>query len=142
MTKEEFAKRLELREYRSELTAAEIEEAQVAGLVVVYGASDDLIEFSGKIDYEGDCYGGGTFRFSKDGDFYVADSEEEEEVLEKYGVKESALAKFRNSIEAVWCDQNDFSWTYHTDIPHTTFTIVEGDDQYCRGIVFSVTDLR
>jgi hypothetical protein len=44
MTKEELAGKLDGREYGDEITQAEVEQAKDAGLVVVFGASDDLIE--------------------------------------------------------------------------------------------------
>jgi hypothetical protein len=44
-------------------------------------------------------------------------------------------------IEAVW-DRDGFSWVYETKIPHATFIIKEDDDNYCRGIVFSIDDLK
>lgn len=33
-------------------------------------------------------------------------------------------------------------WIYETDIPHETFMIYEGGEPYCRGIVFSVEDVK
>lgn len=33
-------------------------------------------------------------------------------------------------------------WTYETDIPHETFVIYNDGEPYCRGIVFSVDDVR
>ena len=61
LTPLEFAARLNGREYRSEITKDECAEAKSAGLVVVFGASDDLIEFGGALHGEGGCFDGGTF---------------------------------------------------------------------------------
>ena len=44
-------------------------------------------------------------------------------------------------LEAVWCDGDEYSWTYKTDIPHATFDVMEDGEKFCRGIVFSVNDL-
>lgn len=38
-------------------------------------------------------------------------------------------------VEAVW-DNDGYSWTYKTDIPHETFEVLEDGEKYCRGIVF------
>lgn len=43
-------------------------------------------------------------------------------------------------ITAIW-DNYGYSWTYKTTIPHETFEIMEGEQKYCRGIVFSTDDL-
>ena len=67
MTKEELAARLTGREYRDEITAAEEAEARAAGLVVVFGASDDLMEFEGAIRDEIGCYDGGTAMVDENG---------------------------------------------------------------------------
>ena len=48
----EFANRLNGREYGQELTPAEAQRAKEAGIVVVFGASDDLMEFRGERKYE------------------------------------------------------------------------------------------
>ena len=50
MTPEEMAGRLDGCEYRAEVTAELRDLARENGLVIVYGASDDLIEFRGARD--------------------------------------------------------------------------------------------
>lgn len=45
-------------------------------------------------------------------------------------------------VEAVWHDDGNPCWTYETDIPHATFDIVEGDEVFCRGIVFELSALE
>lgn len=67
MKKEELAAMLNGREYRNEITREEAAEAKAAGLVVVYGASDDLMEFEGAIRDELGCYDGGTAFVDKKG---------------------------------------------------------------------------
>lgn len=140
MTKEEFASGLNNREYGSELTQYERQRAKESGLVVVYGASDDLIEFDGAIRDEGGCYDGGDVYFDRTG---VAQNGE----------------KLANKITAVWCGKVDnepagdlsefqtengetITWTYKTDIPHATFMVYEDGEPYCRGIVFSIEDIK
>lgn len=55
----ELALKLAGAEYGLRDKKEEIEIAKKNGLVIVYGASDDLIEFRGAIDDEDDVYGGG-----------------------------------------------------------------------------------
>lgn len=71
MTKEELAARLDGREYGSEMTEDEEAEAKEAGLLVIFGYSDDSIEFRGAFHVDGGeigCFGGCKgIRFNADG---------------------------------------------------------------------------
>lgn len=113
--------------------------AKRSGVVVVYGASDDLMEFEGAIRDEFGCYEGGTVRLHAGGilskeDIDLEDDDDTE--LLKYAERKAAS----RTIEAKW-DNEGYSWTYKTDIPHVTFDIMEGGEKYCRGIVFNVSDI-
>jgi hypothetical protein len=114
-------------------TKQEIQLAKDNGWIIVTGASDDLMEFEGAMYDEGGCFDGGKVFFSK------------EEVWNG----EDDMSAFPNCIEAVWCGReildengNVIPWTYKTDIPHETFVVYEDGNPYCRGIVFSVENLR
>lgn len=148
MTPAEFAARLHGRQYREEITAAEVVEAEAAGLVVVFGASDDLMEFRGAI-YEELCgYDGISARVCADGILseWPEPSEKplSERAAERYFKRKAAGFK---TIEAVWCpkateaDTEPFaSWAFKTAIPHAEFDVMEGGELYCRGIVFRLAD--
>lgn len=111
--------------------------AKENGLVIVYGQSDDLIEFDGAIYDEADVYDGGTVRLDQKGLMPNRDDIDSDDDLEDYfSRKDTAKA-----IEALWCAEDEYSWTYKTDIPHETFDIFEDGERYCRGIVFSLSDL-
>ncbi len=134
MSIKEFAQQLNGKEYGYPMfTEKEIQTAKDNGWVIVSGASDDLMEFEGAIRDEGVCFDGGKVFFSKSGVYNGED--------DKY--------KFPNCIKAIWCsgvnrdgDGNTITWTYKTDIPHETFMVYEDEEPYCRGIVFSVNDLK
>ena len=139
MNAKELAAKLNGREYLQELMTEDERQAKEAGLVVVFGASDDLIEFRGAIHDEGDCYNGGEILFDSKG------------ALPSWGVasdsEESAEAYFERKlnarkIEALWANEPGYTWTYKTDIPHETFEIVEDGKPYCRGVVFALADLE
>lgn len=85
--------------------------AEENGLVVVFGASDDLCEIRGAEDDEIDCFDGGKATIA--------------------GAK----------VKINWC-KDGYSWTYDTDIPHECFDVYEDGEKYCRGIVFSISDVR
>lgn len=119
----EFAQVLDGRKYGyPQFTKEELEIAKENGFVIVYGASDDLMEFDGAIHAEAGCFDGGEVYFDKTG---AIDEE------------------FENSkcIEALWCKEDDITWTYKTDIPHETFMIYDDGEKYCRGIVFRIEDV-
>lgn len=133
MTKEELAAALNGREYREEISAAEEQAAKKAGLVVVFGASDDLMEFRGAIYDEIGAYEGGVAHLTSKG-------------LLANKCDDDGCPYFRESkrgastITATW-GGGGFSWTYKTKIPHATFEVMEGGEKYCRGIVFSLADV-
>ena len=138
MDAKELAAKLNGREYCREMTREESEQAAAAGLVVVHGASDDLIEFRGAIRDEGDCYDGGTVLIDAKGVLPSWDeaSESEESAQEYFERKAKA-----RTIEALFAKEPGYTWTYKTDIPHETFEIVEDGKPYCRGIVFNIGDI-
>ncbi len=133
MTKEDLAKLLNGRQALREIDNEEELLAQDNGLVVVFGYSDDLTMFRGAIDKEVASYYGCTIKFTKQGIFK---EEEDEDFIQKY-----QLEKNFNKIEAIWDDYR-IAWTYNTDIPHETFEIFEVQDIFCRGIIFSIDDLK
>lgn len=124
----EIAEKLNGIAYRENVRNIEAE-AKEHGIVIVMGASDDLMEFSGAIEDEGGCFDGGNVYFDRDGVAYDDDEEK------------------ANVIEAVWCDGMNSdgipaTWTYKTEIPHEKFNVWEDGELYCVGIVFSVEDLK
>lgn len=135
MTKEQFAARLSGREYGSEITPEEEFMAQRDGLVVVFGASDDLVEFRGDINDELDAYNGTTVKLDGLGLLPRRESIEDDVELEKYFIRKRGNLK---TIEALWCAEDGYSWTFKTDIPHATFEVMEDGEHYCRGIVFDL----
>ena len=112
MTPNEFVKLyMQNCQYRKELSLMASAIAEENGLVVVFGASDDLCEIRGAEDDEIDCFDGG----------------------------EATIAGAKVKIN--WC-KDGYSWTYDTDIPHECFDVYEDGEKYCRGIVFSISDVR
>lgn len=124
MTAKELAEELNGNEYGNEISRAEAQIANEYGLVVVFGYSDDNIEFEGAISDERGCFDGGIVHINRNG---LCSPEDEGS----------------RSIEAVWCDKElGAAWSYKTDIPHETFNIYEDGELFCVGIVFSLEDLK
>lgn len=139
MTHQELAAILNGREYGDEITKAEEVQAQLSGLVVVFGYSDDNVEMRGAIHDEVGCYEGGVIGFNARGPVPKPDRDERE-VLEKFGVLEQVLNS-TVSFEAKWCDEpGGPSWTYEAAFPHSTFEVMEDGGVYCRGMVFSLKE--
>jgi hypothetical protein len=135
MTKEEAAARLDGNQYREEGSRELFAAMKEAGLVAVFGASDDLMEFRGAIDDEIGAYDGTTAYLSPAGRLQNDCDNDRCPHFER--AKETAPF-----IEAVWSPEaENMSWLYRTSIPHATFLIKEDDDTYCRGIVFALADV-
>ena len=133
-TKEELAALLNGREIGEEINLGEEDIAKQAGLVVVFGASDDLVEFRGAIHDEVGCFHGDDVFLLPAGP------------LAEHGYCEcdfcgyDELKKKAKKIEAIFVG-NGYDWSYKTDIPHATFEILENGAKYCRGLVISISDL-
>lgn len=127
----EFAKSISGKEYGyPQFTKEEIKTAKENGFVIVFGASDDLMEFKGAIQDEVGCFDGGKIYFNRNE--VCQDSEEEK--------------NYPNRITALWCEAEEdgktVCWAYEIEIPHETFMIYEDGKPYCRGIVFSIDDVK
>jgi hypothetical protein len=133
MTPQEAAALLNGRQYRREVTTEMVTTLKDAGLVAVYGASDDLMEFEGAIRDEVGCYGGGTAYVTPAG--LLANECENDDCPHFKRIKKAAV-----KIRAKW-DDGGFSWRYETEIPHVKFVIKEDDENYCEGIVFALADV-
>lgn len=136
MNAQELAAALNGREYGDEITTAEADVAKEFGLVVLFGASDDLAEFNGAICDEVGAYSGKSILLH-DGKLY-----DDEECECDAAKRERNRAKRQGrTIKAIWCATDDGpSWTYETDIPHATFKVMEDGEVYCVGIVFALAD--
>jgi hypothetical protein len=142
MTKEQMAEVLNGREYGNEITKAEEKAAKEAGLVVIFGASDDLCELRGAIDDELGAYQEAMIFIGKDG--VLPEIEDDDiAVLKKHGVL-GAVVKLHDQatqIFAFWCKTPEYSFTYETTAPHATFDVMEDGTKFCRGIVLDLKEL-
>lgn len=125
--------------------------AKENNLLIVFGSSDDLIEFRGIFSDEASAFEGGEFNIDSTG--LIDDFESYyDNVFPTVCPQEKAIVLLkeyirrwenRKKIEAVWCDPAlNCSWSYKTDIPHDTFKIMEGKNVYCFGLVIDGNDLK
>lgn len=133
MDVKEAAAKLDGSEYREEGSRELFAAMKAAGLVAVFGASDDLMEFRGAEDDEIGAYNGGKAYFTGKG---LLRNECEDDDCPYHAKARKAAAV----VNAVW-DEDGLSWSYRTEIPHETFTVYEDGEPYCRGIVFALSDI-
>lgn len=133
MEAKELAASLNDREYTKEMTRAEEQAAKANGLVVVFGASDDLMEFRGAINDEIGCYDGGQAHLTSAG---LLTNDCDNDDCPHF----AKLLKTATVIDAIW-GADGYSWTYKTTIPHEQFDVLEDSEKYCRGIVFLLADI-
>ena len=136
MRKEDLASLINGREYREEITSEEQRIAKENGLVVCFGASDDLLKLKGAINEEFGAWDGETFTLCRTARGTIYWNDETNIPCEEFGCD-------RWKIEAVWCPPLETltSWLVKSDIPHSQFNIYEEGELYCVGIVFDVNDL-
>lgn len=136
MNATELAAKLQHIQYPVRLSKDIVDDAKANGLVIVYGASDDLMEFEGATRDELGAYNGTTAYLTPAG--LLANDCENEECPHFEKLKATAA-----TIEAIWDGGTGYSWTYKTEIPHSTFEVLEGDEPpYCLGIVFALADVK
>jgi hypothetical protein len=136
MTKEELASLLDGSEYPFQVPGNLLPSAKENGLIVVYGASDDLIEFEGAIHDERGA-GDETDVLILEGKLF-----QDPDCNCFYAQKAAEDAKAKGSVIKALFDKRGYSWIYETNIPHATFEILEDDQKYCRGIVFALADAK
>lgn len=119
----EIAKLLNGRQYRDEVTPEIAQSAKDNGIVIAFGASDDLLEFRGAVYDEVGSWDGTTVYISAKGN-----------------IKEKPKAG-RLKVESIWAPKNEegkvyASWLIKVDAEHETFEIFDEDGLYCIGAVF------
>jgi hypothetical protein len=145
MTKEEFAASLHGRDaHRFDLTKEETKQAKAAGLAVVFGQSDDLMEFRGAIEDEVGAWDGVTAVLFKHKDrFFATDADsigEMDNARQEVAAMDAAEAG--NLVTAVWGNAApEMRWLIKTALPHAPFDLMEDGEVYDRGLVLSLADL-
>lgn len=140
MTKELLACALTGRQLYEEITPEEEAQAKESGLVVIFGASDDLCELRGAINDELDP-----------GEFVICGCKllpevqgEDIEALRRHGVFDTVIANRSagTHVTPCWCDpDSEWNWSYKTAAPHCTFEVLDGTDKYCLGIIMDLKDI-
>ena len=130
-----FAEKINGRSIGQELTKQDESFARENGIVVIFGASDDLAEIGGAISDEVSVFDGGVVAFYK-GDLLRRECDNDGCPHEVRMLEKSII------VNALWCAKDKPSWSYETDIPHEKFSVLEDGEPYCEGIVFHVSDIQ
>lgn len=133
MNAAEAAKQLDGNQYGEEGSRDLFAAMKAAGLVAVFGASDDLMEFRGAINEELSAYEGTTAYLTPNG---LVENDCDSDRCPHFARARQKAA----TIKAKW-DDGGFSWRYETKIPCERFVIKEDDEPYCEGIVFALADV-
>ncbi len=118
----EFAKSISGKEYGyPQFTKEEIETAKENGFVIAL-RDKNFLEFRGAMD--GWILSEGGACFSK-------------ERIEHINLKSETFPNYIKEIKG-----SDIKYVFETKIPHEAFMIYDGGDPYCRGIVFSIDNVK
>ena len=134
MNMKEMARLLNYRISEGDIPKDIRELARSEGMVIVYGYSDDLMEFDGAINDEVSAYDGRTAYLDANG--IIRNECDNEDCPYHQAILQNARV-----VKAIWHDVGNPCWTFETTIPHETFDIKEDDELFCIGIVFYLSDV-
>lgn len=141
-----LADHLNNRQYRSEISISLEVFAKNNNLAIVFGASDDLIEFRGAFEEEF----GASEELYFDKEFKIISSHSKIRLDEKDVYMDDFVniykfdleVELKNKITQEWQPKdNEASWRLSANFPHKTFNIFDKESLYCVGIVFDIDDL-
>jgi len=131
VTAKEMAEMLDGREYLDEITEEQEEIAENSNLLIVFGQSDDLMEFRGIFSDEIDAYEGGIAYLHQDGELLKNQCEDDD--CPYFHAKKLECP----AIELIWHDSIP-KWSVVTELPYEKFNIYENGELFCVGIVIQV----
>lgn len=125
-----WAELLNDREYMEELSEEEAKELKKDGIIVLFGASDDLCELRGAMNDEFDCWEGGRFAYVEERVCFVD--------VNYYKDNPDELIKIDLSARPyIDIEFGKNGWKYKLpNIPQADFNILDNGEQYCVGKVF------
>lgn len=146
MTKEELAQSISGVDRREGIGEMFVNLAKENGLIIIYGESDDLVEFEGALYDEIGAWDGIDFIIATVGMEIPVDDDEETytKAKELTAIEIEGHSNIKtNRFKAVWCPEGtDMSWEIKTELPNARFEIMEDGDVFGIGIVIDVKDLK
>jgi hypothetical protein len=146
MNHAQFAQLLGTRQMGEEITPEEAALAKTHGLVVMFGAGDDVVQIRGAIKISKGVHKGRDFNITPIGllpswSEFTADGLmcSESSCRAYFEMKDKGV----HQITANQPDKGPWDWTFTTTIPHSTFDVFDDkDESFCQGIVFSLAELE
>lgn len=133
ITAADAAKQMDGCQYRAEGSRDLFALMKASGLVAVFGASDDLMEFHGAIEDEVGAYGEAVALVDREGLLPDREQIDDDATLERYFARKPKATSIKTDGE--------LPWRYETDVPHEEFKVYEDGELYGTGIVFALSDL-
>lgn len=130
-------------QYPLRLEYHQIETLKKAGLALVFGESDDLIEVVGAIQDETGAYEGGEFYLGSTGWLLISEVGTLQCDVDTIEDAKKLVKEYDRSlkIKAEW-DKDGYSWIIsisgNVEVPHAVFDILEDGEKFCRAIVVQV----
>jgi len=123
------------REYTEEFTDEILKFLKDNRLCAVVGAGDDNVEIHGYFREEIGAFGGAVVKMNKGGLIpNLCDHD-------KCPYYEKQVREAKNEINAIW-NESGYSWFIDANFNYVSFDIMEDGVKFCRGIVFSIDDLK
>lgn len=144
----EFASKLNNRQYRDEIEKEEEQYAKENNLLVVFGHSDDCVEFRGVIYDE--FSEGSSIIFGKKNETVLIETDTDD--LDGFENFDGVFKRCKKleAIEVRDCSTEPESyitsehgmngWEFKTDLPHEKFEIYDDEDLHGQGLVIDLSD--
>jgi hypothetical protein len=156
ISKEQLAAMLDGCEYHDGIADEIVQSAKDNNLVIIHGASDDLVELKGAIDDEDDAYS--LLHISRHG---IPKNECDCDCVYFKRWLDATIQRGEvREIKAFWCGEHNNetmdeakyaaigepTWCYETTMPHAVFKMFHsegygGREYYCRGIVIDLDEV-
>lgn len=145
MTPKTLAELLKNREYGCEINDGEAANAALNGLVVMYGAGDDTLEFRGAINGEVSAYQGTRVQIDSDGIIPMLDDIRDDYSNEQM-LEWAARCRHGVIVHARWdCDNTAWSFIFTKNSKcldiGVEFNINEDGEPFSTGVVFHISEL-
>lgn len=143
LTIESVAQSLDGVEYLEEHTRIEAAALKTAGVVVAFGASDDLLELHGAIHDEFHAWGGTTLLIIRGRAVSESDLIDAQETLRENveWIASDILSAGHPTVTAEWQpDGEDCAWKITTTLPYAPFRVMEDGNVFCWGAVFKLME--
>lgn len=139
---EEVAAKLDYVQYGNEDACIDDAELKEKGIVVAYGAGDDIFVLRGAIDDEWSAYGGGEWMWFRGTLVSEDDMQDINASIESCGSRPFSFID-GISLEFAPSEIPDLTWLVSASVPiKASFRIMEDEEAFCIGEVFYLDHLR